>query len=300
MSFLNQISNLSETIDIPRANGYSYDSFMEDMLLIETAVNTISNSYIRVYNETNIENLLENNSLIEKKDDDSNKVSVIEKLKILWKEIVDKFFKFIDNIYNSLYEQIVLHKSFIEKHKDEIMKTDLIYKNKLTTISVEGKNMYGKVPIAYHDVRLYKNFLNPNFITPLLTSKSLEKFMGENNRIDKTKLFDFYMNEILGSSEKDTNIDIDKINAKKEDLIKSLGDVYKNVIKYRKTIIDFNKKEPPTDITPEDLKKFQNTILAETQSIQVYNKVLILYCKEVSKLLRSYIKSSKLDSKEGE
>lgn len=300
MSFLNQISNLSETIDIPRANGYSYDSFMEDMLLIETAVNTISNSYIRVYNETNIENLLENNSLIEKKDDDSNKVSVIEKLKILWKEIVDKFFKFIDNIYNSLYEQIVLHKSFIEKHKDEIMKTDLIYKNKLTTISVEGKNMYGKVPIAYHDVRLYKNFLNPNFITPLLTSKSLEKFMGENNRIDKTKLFDFYMKEILGSSEKDTDIDIDKINAKKGDLIKSLGDVYKNVIKYRKTIIDFNKKEPPADITPEDLKKFQNTILAETQSIQVYNKVLILYCKEVSKLLRSYIKSSKLDSKEGE
>ena len=300
MSFLNQISNLNETIDIPIANGYSYDSFMEDMLLIETAVNTISNSYIRVYNETNIENLLENNSLIEKKDDDSNKVSVIEKLKILWKEIVDKFFKFIDNIYNSLYEQIVLHKSFIEKHKDEIMKTDLIYKNKLTTISVEGKNMYGKVPIAYHNIRLYKNFLNPNFITPLLTSKSLEKFMGENNRIDKTKLFDFYMKEILGSSEKDTDIDIDKINAKKGDLIKSLGDVYKNVIKYRKTIIDFNKKEPPADITPEDLKKFQNTILAETQSIQVYNKVLILYCKEVSKLLRSYIKSSKLDSKEGE
>lgn len=300
MSFLNQISNLSETIDIPRANGYSYDSFMEDMLLIETAVNTISNSYIRVYNETNIENLLENNLLIEKKDNDSNKVSVIEKLKILWKEIVDKFFKFIDNIYNSLYEQIILHKSFIEKHKDEIMKTDLIYKNKLTTISVEGKEMYGKVPIAYHDVRLYKNFLNPNFITPLLTSKSLEKFMGENNRIDKTKLFEFYMKEILGSSEKDTDIDIDKINAKKGDLIKSLGDVYKNVIKYRKTIIDFNKKEPPADITPEDLKKFQNTILAETQSIQVYNKVLILYCKEVSKLLRSYIKSSKLDSKEGE
>ena len=49
----------------------------------------------------------------------------------------------------------------------------------------------------------------------------------------------------------------------------------------------------------EQTKELQIKTMAQITSMQVYNKVLLEYCKSCTRILKMFIKSSKVETKKG-
>ena len=160
MAFINKLCQMNAgELVVNTESGYSYEEFMEDMLLIETAINNTVNKYCRTINEYAIEKVLNEGANTEPKYDDDikeEKESIIEKLKKLWQRIVDSFFKMVDSIYNWIYERVVLEKRFIEKNKDYIMRTTLVYGKDIKQAEVlgdVGNSGYNyEINVSYPDI----------------------------------------------------------------------------------------------------------------------------------------------------
>jgi len=297
MAFINQLvqMNNGEMISVNETS-YSYEKFMDDMLLIETSINNLINNYCRIINECAIENILneDSNLMVQDNTAKEEKEKLLTKLKEWWKRIVDAFFNMLDNIYNWAYEQIVLQKKFIDKHKDDIMRTTIIYgkSSSGTVLGKDGRKIdtaKDAFRAAEPDINTYEKILNPGWMDPMLSKSDLEKYIGEDNKIDGPALYKFYKDKVLGDMK---NIDIDDINKSKSVLIKNIDTVYTEVKHRKSIIINMQKKDPPRDLTPEEIKEFQVLTMAQVQSLRAYNKVLLDYCKADVAILKKFIKSS--------
>ena len=292
MSFIEQVAAVNEcgTIVNSSNNGCTYDAFMSEMLDIENMINEAVNTFNRLVNTDAITALLEDGGEVSTQ---VHKDNLLSNLKTLWTRIVEAFFKFLDKVWDYIYEQVVLQTKFIEKHKDEIMKTTMIYKKTKSTVSENGKKISSfNMPVSEPDIRTYSNILKPNFIEPIMSNSELEKYMGDNDRVDGKKLYEYYKDEILGNLK---NIDIDGINAGKANLIKGVKDRYNDVKTRKAKIISIRKKYqiPPKELTPEAVKEFQAFSMAQIESLKAYNKVTLDYCKEATSILKKFIKNSK-------
>lgn len=292
MAFIDQLQNMNSdgTLVMSEASTYSYAQFMDDMLLIESSINDILNNYYRTINETAIENILNEDSTelaVIKKEE---KESTIAKLKAAWEKIVDAFFRMLDSLYNWIYEQVILQKKFIDKHRADIMRTRVIYKNvKSSVLFADGTKIVDFVnTVSEPDIETYEKMLHPEFITPLISKSELDEFTTD-GKVEPKKIYEFYKDTVLGDTRR---IDIEDINSKKKELIDNIDKVYSEVKKRKAIIINTQKKTPPKDIKPEELREFQLEVMNEVLSLKAYNKVLLDYCKASVSILKKFIKSS--------
>lgn len=295
-TFINQMINMNECGTLINTDNTSYSDFMEKMLELKSELCEAVNLYNRIVNENAISILLE--------DGGNNEVAIYEKenllqkIKKIWENIVEWFFKRWDSLVNWLYEQIVIQKKYIEKHKNDIMNTTIIYgKQPYDVLDSDGDyKSSGKIWMAQYEIQSYKNILNPDFVEPIVEFNELNKYMDNDNKLKTNDLLEYYKNNILGNEAK---IKISSINSAKADLIKSIGDRYDEVKKRKAKIIAIRKRyqNPPKNVTPEEVAKFQNDSIAQIKSLELYNKVTVMYCKEVVKILKLFIKNTDKEDK---
>ena len=290
MSFINQIASMNESgsMATPSTNPCTYDQFMDAMLNIQTHLHEAINIYARVVNEDAIASLLEDGSNVPVVTSEVEKEKLSEKLKKMWKSVIDWFFRMIDGIYDAIYEQLVLHTKNIEKHKDDIMKTTIVYEKSKQDIRDGDKvlNSY-TTTIGVYEVEGYSKLIKPNFSAPYIDMSDLKKFM-DGDKVDTNKLYEHYLEDCLGDKKK---IDIDDINSAKMSMLDGMKSRYDELKKRKQIIIRMNtqRQNPPKDLKPEELKEMQTEVMAQVQSLRAYNKVIIEYCKTVSKILRMFI-----------
>ena len=297
MSFMEQVATVNEcgTI-INESNGCSYDTFMTEMLDIENMINEAVNTFNRLVNTDAISALLEDGGKLSTTE--LHKDNLLTKLKAAWNEIVELFFQMLDSIWNWIYEQVVLQTKFIEKHKDDIMKTTIIYsKQKATVTDSSGKKIksFTKEVSDYY-INSYSKILNPNFIEPLMSESDLKNYMNENGKVDTKKLYEHYKDTILGNIK---DIDIDDINKEKGNLIKGVKSRFDDVKSKKSEIISIRKKYqiPPKELTPEAVKEFQAISMAQVESLKAYNRVTLDYCKAATSILKKFIKNAEKEDK---
>ena len=197
-----------------------------------------------------------------------------------------------DTIHDWIYEQVVLQTKFINKHREDIMRTTIIYGKQQTAIIIDGKEKYKHtVTVSEYYIKSYAKIMNPNFIQPLMSESDLKEYMNDNNRVDTKKLYDYYKDTILGN-EKD--VDIDDINSGKAKLIEGIKLRFDNVKSNKSKILDIRKnyKLPSNNLTPEEVKDFQNISMAQIESLKAYNRVILDYCKGATSILKKFIKNS--------
>jgi hypothetical protein len=285
MSFIEQVATLNECGTIVNGvTGCTYDTFMTEMLNIEKSINEAVNTFNRLVNTDAISTLLEGGETSSQ----LHKDTLLTKLKNAWNKIVELFFQMLDNICNWIYEQVVLQTKYIDKHKDEIMKKNLVY-------GKENDESYNKdevIMVSNPSINSYSKITKPNFIEPLMTKSELDKYMNDSGKIDRVKLYDYYKDIILGEV---TDFGIELVNQHKSDLISGVKDRYNDVKTRKAKIISIRKKyqSPSKDLTPEDVKEFQNISMAQIESLKAYNKVTLDYCKGATSILKKYIKSEK-------
>ena len=296
MSFIKQVATLNECGAILNtANGCSYDTFMTEMLNIEKAINEAVNTFSRLVNTDAISALLEDGGELSTQ---LHKDTLLTKLKSAWDKIVELFFQMLDTVWNWIYEQVVLQTKYIDKHKDDIMKTTLIYgKQKSEVLDADGKKIakYNKM-VSQSYINTYSKIMNPNFIEPLMSESELKDYINENDRIDSKKIYEYYKNTILGNL---TNVDIDDINKGKSDLINGVKNRFNDVKTRKSKIISIRKKyqNPPKELTPEAVKEFQTISMAQVESLKAYNKVILDYCKGATSILKKFIKNAEKEEK---
>lgn len=296
MSFIEQVATFNEcgTI-INGSEGCSYDTFMTEMLNIEKSINEAVNTFNRLVNTDAISALLEDGGELSTQ---LHKDTLLTKLKSAWNKIVELFFQMLDTAWNWIYEQVVLQTKFIDKHRDDIMKTTLIYgKQKIEVLDADGKKIakYNKM-VSQSYINTYSKIMNPNFIEPLMSESELKDYINENGRIDNKKLYDHYKDTILGNS---INIDIDDINKGKSDLINGVKNRFNDVKTRKSKIISIRKKyqNPPKELTPEAVKEFQTISMAQVESLKIYNRVTLDYCKGATSILKKFIKNTEKEEK---
>lgn len=291
MSFINQLATVNEcgAVVINETSGYTYNAFMEDMLNIESMINEAVNTFNRLVNTEAISALLEDGGELSTQ---LHKDTLLTKLKAAWNRIVELFFKMLDTAWNWIYEQVVLQTKFIEKHKDDIMRTTIVYSKQKANIIDNGKKVgkYNK-PVSDFYIKTYSKILNPNFIEPFMSESDLKKYIGDNGRVDTAKLYEYYKNEILGT---EISIDIDDINKGKSGLIDGIKSRFNDVKTRKNKIISIRKKYqlPPKELTPEAVKEFQSISMAQVESLKAYNRVTLDYCKASVAILKRFIKDS--------
>jgi hypothetical protein len=292
MSFIEQVATINECGTIVNGiNGCTYDTFMTEMLNIEKSINEAVNTFNRLINTDAISSLLEDGgelSTVHHKD------TLLLKLKAAWNNIVDLFFQMLDTIWNWIYEQLVLQVNYIDKHKEDIMKTTVIYgKHNAEIVDTDGKTI-NKYTTYINEpyINTYSKILNPNFIEPFMDINELNKYMNDNGRVDTKKIYEYYKDTILGDL---NNIDIDDINDKKADLIKDIKSRFSDVKSRKKEVISIRKKYqiPPKELTPSAVKEFQSISMAQIESLKAYNRVTLDYCKAATSILKKFIKNSK-------
>ena len=296
MSFIDKLATVNECGTIfGGETGCTYDTFMTEMLNIENMINEAVNTFNRLVNTEAISTLLEDGGELTT---ELHKNNLLTKLKAAWAKIVELFFQMLDNIYNWIYEQVVLQTKFIDKHKDDIMKTTIVYgKQKGTILDTDGKKVKNyTVLVSQPYINSYSKILNPDFIEPLMNESDLKKYMNENGKVDTKKIYAYYLSEILGHR---TDIDIDDINKNKDKLIDGVKSRFKDVKDRKAKIISIRKKyqAPPKDISPETVKEFQTLSMAQVESLKAYNKASLEYCKGAASILKTFIKNSKKEEK---
>ena len=294
MSFIDQLATVNEYgAVVINETGCSYDTFIDEMLNIENMINEAVNTFNRLVNTDAISALLEDSGEITTK---MHKDTLLTKLKDAWNKIVELFFKMLDTAWNWIYEQVVLQTKFIEKHKDDIMKTTIVYSKQKADIFDNGKKVgkYNK-PVSDFYINTYAKILKPNFIEPYMNESDLKKYIGENGRVDTNKLYEYYKDEILGNMK---DIDIDDINKEKSNLINGIKSRFDDVKSRKNKIISIRKKYqiPPKELTPKAVKEFQDISMAQVESLKAYNRVTLDYCKASVAILKKFIKNS--DTKE--
>ena len=301
MSFVNKIvdTNINgiNSISESTSTTYKYSDYMSDMLIVETAINNLINSYSRTIAESALECLIDNNFTLTEaasteliQIQNTEKANVKDKLKQLWRKIVEMFFNMVDSIYTWIYEKLFIQKSFIDKHKDEITENTLIYGKINVTINDNKGNKVSskKIPVSYTEITSYEKIFNPNM--KVITDKNeLKKYIDEDGSINKESLHKYYQGQILGDK---ADIAIEDINKNKNILIKNIENIFDSVKNKNKRINEFKiQKEMPENATPEQVKEFQSETNAYINSLREYNKVCLEYCSEVSSILRRLIKS---------
>lgn len=279
---------------------YTYENYIDDMYKLGRELQESVNEYCRIINEAAVEESVNNN----KNDNTELKESFIDKLKNAWHVIVEKTLQMFDKIYDFMYEQLVLHKNFIKKNEDKIMNTNIIYSKKESSVYEcetdpnnkdkiihQKKLRTGSIEIIM-DRDSYKNILNPDFILPYLhDANNMENYIDSDGRIDKEKINNEYKEKILGSKDKSYSITINEINDHKKEMIKNLDVIYNRMKTNRSTIrqIINKRKNPPENLTPEEVNEFKQSMVNDIDSTKEYNKVLLEYCKEISNILKMYV-----------
>lgn len=279
---------------------YTYENYIDDMYKLGRELQESVNEYCRIINEAAVEESVNNN----KNDNTELKESFIEKLKNAWHVIVEKTLQMFDKIYDFMYEQLVLHKNFIKKNEDKIMNTNIIYRKNESPVYECETDPNNKDKIIHQkklrtgsreiimDRDSYKNILNPDFILPYLhDTNNMENYIDSDGRIDKEKINNEYKEKILGSKDKSYSITINEINDHKKEMIKNLDVIYNRMKTNRATIrqIINKRKNPPENITPEEVNVFKQSMMNDIDSTKEYNKVLLEYCKEISNILKMYV-----------
>ena len=295
MSFIKQVAAVNEcgTLVVNETNCCTYDEFMTEMLNIENMINEAVNTFNRMVNTEAITALLEDGNELSTQ---LHKDNLLTKLKAAWASIVEWFFKMLDTVWNYIYEQVVLQTNYIDKHKDEIMKTTIVYGKQTVEVNdVDGKRLSKNTYyVSQHYMNTYSKILNPNFIEPLIDESDLKDYINDDGKINTTKLYEYYKDTILGNS---IEIDIDDINKNKENLIKGVKDRFNNVKSTKSKIISIRKKYqiPPKELSPEAVKRFQAVSMAQVESLKAYNRVTLEYCKGATSILKKFIKTKKED-----
>jgi hypothetical protein len=295
MSFIKQLATVNECGAVVNNNtGCTYDAFMTEMLNIENSINEAVNTFNRLINTDAITALLEDSEM----STEVHKNNLLGKLKSAWAKIVEWFFKMLDTVWNYIYEQVVIQSKFIDKHKDDIMRTTVIYKKvKSEIINSDGsKGDKIEISISEPSMNTYSKLLAPNFIEPFMDKSDLKDYIGENNRVDTNKLYNYYKDTILGTMK---DIDIDDINSGKGKLIEGIKNRYNDVKSRKSQIISIRKKYqiPPKELTPEAVKEFQSLSMAQVESLKAYNRVTLDYCKASVSILKKFIKNAEKEEK---
>lgn len=292
MSFMNQVAALNECGTLNNS-GCTYDAFMNEMRKIKQELYEAVTVFNKETNMEAISSILEGTEL----STELRKDNLVTKLKDFWDRIVNWFFDMLDTIYSWAYEQIVLQTKYIENHKDEIMKTTLVYGKQKTDILDANKKKIASYTlyISVPELESFENILSPKFFEPLITESELKDYIKD-NKVDTQKLYNYYKDEILGNRK---SIDIDIINNKKSELLDGMKSCYEEVKTRKSKIIAIKKRyqNPPKELSAEGVKEFQAISMAQIASLRAYNKVAIEYCKAASTILKKYIRSADIIKK---
>lgn len=301
--------NLGEDIAV-MGESYSYSDFVNDMYDIGRTIQETVNEYCKLMNESAVMSICEGTELTTV-DNSASKKAFIDKLKDLWDKIVENAIKAFNNIYNWIIKQVKYHQAFIKMHKDDIMKTNLVYEKganydatmkketKVGKVTIDGETVIKSAARTLVDsIKSYKNILNPSLNIPVLIGDDLKDFITDSGRVDKAKLNAKYKELILGSTEKNTDIDIDDINSHKAALLKGVDKTFEIVKVNQNKITKSNqlRRRVPDNITSEKVDQFKLEMLNEVDSLKEYNKVLLEYCNVNSSILRMFIKKE-IDAK---
>lgn len=211
--------------------------------------------------------------------------------KSVWQKIIDWFFALIDKLYNLLFSKIRLHRGFITKYEETIMKTTLKHGNEN---KIEGNIRY----TTEKEIESIAKLFDPNTYNIYLNAdKSNTK---ENGYIDKNILQEGYEKLLCG---KNKSYSIDDINSKKGILITKLRTIIENVTNNRTKILELRARETEADAMIKKYKKekmsreeitekteaFRRNLSNEAETYNVKNKVLIAHSNELVKVLKLFI-----------
>lgn len=193
----------------------SYSEFVDEIYSIHQELMECYNEYCRDVNtaavlcEASDTKILDaDGKVINEYDSKQEKdLKFSEKVKGFIDRIIEMVKKSINDLCNWVKEKVEYHRRWLSHNKDKISKLDI---------------KYDKSSSSESSFKTYKNILNPD-IECLLDIAEVKEFKSSNDtRVNKEDLHKYYANKILGSTEKDTDIDIDKLSSSTIDLMNSI------------------------------------------------------------------------------
>ena len=295
MAFIDKISCSYDDLLIEsgmcNSNKYTHTDYIKDILEIEKAIHEATSTYLRTVNESAIRVILEDASstdLVAINDNVKDKLS--SDYKSIWEKIQEVFFKAVNSIYSWFYDQVVLHTSYIEKHKSDIMKTTIIYEKQREQVLDSNKKVIADftVKMSQPELKIYSKLINFDSITPLMRENELKDYLDDDGNIKKEDIFEYYKSSMLGNED---YVSISTINNSKEKLLSNLTKVYNGVKSRRQEVSKLRTQKVPSSLSEEDIQRYKKFTNNQVISLKEYIKVLLIFCKEDSKLLRLFIKN---------